>query len=128
MCKVYVFIEFFSMGKCQITKGTDRRLFFSIHNFNASFGRTKYNIDLCLQLFLCVYKHSLTFKHLFVLILFETPAEKAVMKITQPLYEIHAVPPYKKHSYKKRLVEFIKHKKRQLVDIRTAKKRVSKPN
>ena len=38
---------------------------------------------------------------------------------------IHAVSSYKKRSYKKRLVDFIKNKKRQLVDIQTAKKQVS---
>ena len=32
---------------------------------------------------------------------------------------------YKKRSYKKQLVEFIRLKKRQLVDFQTAKKRVS---
>ena len=42
--------------------------------------------------------------------------------------QLHAISSYKKRSYKKRLVEFMKHKKCQLVDIRIAEKRVSKPN
>ena len=38
---------------------------------------------------------------------------------------IHAVPPYKKRLYKKRLVDLKKFKKRRLVEKEIAKKRVS---
>ena len=38
---------------------------------------------------------------------------------------IHSLSVYKKHLYKKRLVEFSKTKKRQLVDFRGHKKHVS---
>ena len=49
-------------------------------------------------------------------------------RIQKLLSDLHAVSSYKKRLYKKRLVDFMRHKKRQLVDIGTAKKPVSKPN
>ena len=48
-----------------------------------------------------------------------------ILKEIQKERKLHAFSSYKKRFYKKRLVDFTEHKKRQLVDLPDDKKRVS---